>query len=54
MARTRLPAGIQIEFLAQSAEERLPLADASIDTIVMTWTLCSIANPSKRLPAESR
>jgi SAM-dependent methyltransferase len=34
----RLP----VEFLAQSAEESLPLSDATIDTVVMTWTLCSI------------
>lgn len=33
---------IRVEFLSQSAEERLPLPDESIDTIVMTWTLCSI------------
>jgi ubiquinone/menaquinone biosynthesis C-methylase UbiE len=49
MARKRLPAGIQVEFLPQSAEERLPLADASMDTTVLTWTLCSIANPLKAL-----
>jgi ubiquinone/menaquinone biosynthesis C-methylase UbiE len=35
--------------LPQSAEEALPLADASIDTIVITWTLCSIANAAKAL-----
>jgi ubiquinone/menaquinone biosynthesis C-methylase UbiE len=50
MARKRVPAGrIQVEFLLQSAEERLPLTDASIDTIVMTWTLCSIANAPQAL-----
>jgi ubiquinone/menaquinone biosynthesis C-methylase UbiE len=54
MARKRLPAGIEMEFLTQSAEERLPLADASIDTIVITWTLCSIANPSKALQQMAR
>jgi len=54
MARKRLPAGIQIEFLPQSAEEQLPLADASIDTIVITWTLCSIANPPKALEQMAR
>lgn len=31
-------------FAAGSAVE-MPLADASIDAIVMTWTLCSIADP---------
>jgi ubiquinone/menaquinone biosynthesis C-methylase UbiE len=45
MARTRAAAGsIQVEFLSQSAEEPLPFANASIDTVVVTWTLCSIAN----------
>ena len=38
-----------VEFLSQSAEERLPLAEASIDTVVSTWVLCSIPNPSKAL-----
>lgn len=40
---------IGVEFLPQSAEEALPLADASIDTIVLTWTLCSIANAPRAL-----
>jgi ubiquinone/menaquinone biosynthesis C-methylase UbiE len=38
---------VPIEFLAQSAEERLPLDDGSIDTTVVTWTLCSIPDASK-------
>jgi ubiquinone/menaquinone biosynthesis C-methylase UbiE len=54
MARKRLPAGIQIEFLPQSAEEPLPLEDASIDTIVLTWSLCSIADPLKALEQMAR
>lgn len=55
MARKRLPAGrIQVDFLPQSAEEALPLGDASIDTIVMTWTLCSIANAPKALQQARR
>jgi ubiquinone/menaquinone biosynthesis C-methylase UbiE len=54
MARKRLPASIEVEFLPQSAEEQLPLADASIDTIVITWTMCSIANPSKALGQMAR
>ena len=40
---------INVEFLSQSAEEILPLSDESIDTIVITWTLCSIADPTKAL-----
>jgi len=35
----------KVEFLHQSAEEPLALGDSSIDTVVMTWTLCSIPNP---------
>ena len=48
MARKRV-GSVDVKFLSQSAEEPLPLANASIDTIVLTWTLCSIANPSKAL-----
>ena len=31
--------------LLRASAEHLPLADALFDTIVMTWTLCSIPNP---------
>lgn len=45
MARGRVKSGFPaIEFLTQSMEERLPLADSSVDTVVVTWTLCSIPN----------
>ena len=40
---------IRVEFIAQSAEERLAVADESIDTVVVTWTLCSIPNAPKAL-----
>ena len=50
LARGRVVAApVEVEFLSQSAEEQLPLADASIDTVVTTWTLCSIANAPKAL-----
>jgi ubiquinone/menaquinone biosynthesis C-methylase UbiE len=45
MARGRLAEKpIEVEFFTQSAEKPLPLSDASIDTAVLTWTLCSIPN----------
>jgi ubiquinone/menaquinone biosynthesis C-methylase UbiE len=49
MARKRALLRFPVEFLSQSAEEPLPLADSSIDTIVVTWTLCSIPNASRAL-----
>ena len=39
----------KVEFLLQSAEEEVPVPDKSIDTVVMTWTLCSIPDPLKAL-----
>ena len=53
MARKRL-GPIDVEFLSQSAEEPLPLANASIDTVVVTWTLCSIAEPQRALQEMKR
>ena len=44
----------RVEFLCQSAEEPLPLADETIDTVVMTWTLCSIPNPANALQQMKR
>lgn len=38
-----------IDFVLQSADEPLPFGDASMDTVVMTWTLCSIPDPPKAL-----
>ena len=50
MARRMVSAGrTKVEFLAQSAEDPLPLPDQSIDTIVTTWTLCSIPNAPEAL-----
>jgi SAM-dependent methyltransferase len=45
LVRTRAAeVGLPVEFVLGSATA-IPLADASIDTVVMTWTLCSIPDP---------
>lgn len=50
MARRRVTSGSPaVEFFSQSAEDPLPLADCSVDTVVMTWTLCSIPNAPRAL-----
>jgi SAM-dependent methyltransferase len=42
-----------IEFLAHKSEE-IPLEDGCIDTVVTTWTLCSIPDPAKALKEMKR
>jgi SAM-dependent methyltransferase len=55
MARARVDAArLPVEFLAQSAEEPLPLSAASFDTVVTTWTLCSIPDVSRALQEARR
>jgi ubiquinone/menaquinone biosynthesis C-methylase UbiE len=50
MARKRADGRLmKVKFLSQSAEEPLPIPDKSIDTVVVTWTLCSIPDPPKAL-----
>jgi ubiquinone/menaquinone biosynthesis C-methylase UbiE len=41
-------AAFPVQLVCQSAE-RLPFPDAAIDTVVTTWTLCSIADPAAAL-----
>ena len=47
-ARRRVPSGRQVRFLEAGAEA-IPLDDASMDTVVMTWTACSIPEPAAAL-----
>ncbi len=47
-ARRAAMAKVPVEFVEGSAEA-LPLADASIDTVVTTWTLCSIPDVAQAL-----
>ncbi len=45
LARERLEAAtFPIEFIDLEERERIPLADASMDSVVTTWTLCTIPN----------
>jgi ubiquinone/menaquinone biosynthesis C-methylase UbiE len=37
-----------VELIQKSAEE-LPFRDAAVDTVVVTWALCSIADPARAL-----
>ena len=36
---------LRVEFMSQPAESPIPLPRGSIDTAVVTWTLCSVADP---------
>lgn len=55
MARRRAAgSSIPVEFLAHSAEDVLPLASASIDTVLLTWSLCSIPDPLRALEQVKR
>ena len=54
MAPRRIDEKAKVEFFIQPVEQELPLPDASIDTIVMTWTLCSVAKPAAALCQASR
>jgi len=48
MARRAAPFGMPVEFIEGSAEA-IPLDDASIDTVLTTWTLCSIPDAARAL-----
>lgn len=44
MARRRAKPGYPPLAVIQGSAEAMPLQDASVDTVVSTWTLCSIPN----------
>jgi ubiquinone/menaquinone biosynthesis C-methylase UbiE len=48
MARRVERHGLSVDFLEGSAEE-IPLENASFDTVVTTWTLCTIPDPDSAL-----
>jgi ubiquinone/menaquinone biosynthesis C-methylase UbiE len=49
MARRRMHEAARPVDLIQGSAETIPLADASVDTVVTTWTLCSIPEAGRAL-----
>jgi ubiquinone/menaquinone biosynthesis C-methylase UbiE len=47
-AKSRAEGSLPVEFV-QGVAERMPFADASFDTVVTTWTLCSVDDPAQAL-----
>ena len=47
-------APFEVDLLCQSAEDALPVADGSIDSAVVTWALCSMADPGQALEEVQR
>jgi ubiquinone/menaquinone biosynthesis C-methylase UbiE len=45
---------VNVEFLSQSAEDPLPIANESIDTVIVMWILCSIPNTLQALKEMKR
>ena len=53
-AKRKASARVHVTFIRQSAEDPLPFDNSTIDTVVMTWTLCSIPNPVAALQQVKR
>ncbi len=53
IAKSRVPGPFFVEFLHTGAES-IPLPDQSVDTVVSTWTLCSVNDPEKVLKELAR
>jgi len=51
--RKRPPGGVPVQFLEASAEE-IPLESGSVDTVVSTWTLCSVPDAAQALREAKR
>jgi ubiquinone/menaquinone biosynthesis C-methylase UbiE len=50
LARKRVgQSSFPVQFLPAPADRALPLQDESFDTVVVTWSLCSIPSPSRAL-----
>src|SRR5262249_8194704 len=49
MARRNLRPDLSSVELIEGSAEAIPLEDRSVDTVVTTWTLCSIPDPRRAL-----
>ena len=54
MARNRIAEAHLPVSLIRASAEQLSFADAIFDTIIMTWTLCSIPNPLAESPEKGQ
>src|SRR5579884_947134 len=53
-SKRALSVPLEVTFFRQPAEDPIPLGNSSIDTIAMTWSLCSIPNPAAALQQMKR
>jgi ubiquinone/menaquinone biosynthesis C-methylase UbiE len=45
---------LAVDFRLQRADQRMDLEDESVDTVVTTWTLCTIPDPGRALQEVKR